>query len=134
MSMYIAIEGPWGCGISTLLERLPQRLQAYGVKVAMLGATRALAEPSPPEPLVAAGDEDARRAQRHALHASFRAARVSHDAQLILGERSILTRYAACWERVPAGQQRQLIERVDAVENLVGLPDHVLVLDLPEEQ
>ena len=134
MPIYIAIEGPWGCGISTLLERLPQRLQAYGVKVAVLGAMRPVPDPSAPEPLAAGGDEDALRAHRYALHASFQAARVPHDAQLVLGERSILTSYAAFWERIPAGQKRQHIERVDAMENLVGLPDHALVLDIPEEQ
>lgn len=132
MSTYIAIEGPKGCGKSTLLERLPQRLRDYGVTVALLCPTRPIPGPHPLERLAAGSDDDALRERLYAARSNYHARRVPQDARLILGDRSILTSYATRWERAPAGQKRQYIARVDALEYLIGLPDHVIQLNVPE--
>ncbi|WP_349618220.1 hypothetical protein [Azotobacter salinestris] len=131
---YIAIEGPKGCGKSTLLQRLPQRLRDYGLRVAMLCPTRPIPEPHPLERLAVGCDDDALRERLYAARSNYHARRVTQDAELILGDRSILTSYATRWDRAPAGQKRQHIERVNALENLIGLPDHVIQLNVPDAQ
>ena len=134
MPRYIAIEGPRGCGKSSLLERLPQRLQVYGVKVAVVCPTPSTPVPPPQEWLAAAGDDDALRERLPEVGSSFHAAQVPHDAHLILGDCSILTSVAARLARVPAGRMHPCSERDHAMESLIGLPDHVLLLEVPEEQ
>lgn len=133
MSTYIAIEGPKGCGKSSLLERLPQRLRDFGLTVAMLCPTRPIPGQHPLERLAAGSDDDALRERLYAARSNYHAMQVPQDARLILGDRSILTSYATRWERAPAGQKRGYIERVDAMEYLIGLPDHVIQLNVPEE-
>lgn len=132
--MYIAIEGPKGCGKSTLLAHLPQRLRDYGVSVALLCPTRPIPLPHPLEQAAAGSADDALREQLYAARSNYHAARVDRDATLILGDRSILTSYATRWERALAGQKRQWIERVDAMENRIGLPDQVIQLHVPQER
>ncbi len=132
--MYIAIEGPKGSGKSTLLERLPQRLREYGVEVTMLCPTRPIPGAHPLEQLAANSVDDVLRERLYAARSNYHAAQVPPDAQLVLGDRSILTSYATRWDRVPAIQRHLCIERVDAMENLIGRPDHVILLNVPEDQ
>lgn len=132
--MYIAIEGPKGCGKSALLERLPQRLREYGVDVVMLCPTRPIPVAHPLERLAANSDDDALRERLYAARSNYHAAQIPPGTQLVLGDRSILTSYATRWDRFSATQRHLCIERVDAMENLIGRPDHVILLNVSEEQ
>ena len=134
MPLYIAIEGPKGAGKSTLVECLAERLRAYGVSVALLCPTRPIPLPHPLEELAANSDDDALREQLYAARSNHHAAHVDRKVDLILGDRSILTSYATRWERAPAGEKPQWIERVNALEHLIGLPDHVIQLQVPQAQ
>lgn len=133
--MYIAIEGLKGSGKSTLFERLPQRLRDYGLEVVLLCPTHPLPCDHPLERLAAsAPSDDELRERLYAARSNHHAAQVPSGAQLVLGDRSILTSYATRWHRVCAGQRRLHIERVNRLENRIGLPDHVLFLNVPAEK
>lgn len=132
--MYIALEGLKGCGKSTVFARLPQRLRAHGVEAAPLCPTRPIPGPHWLEQLAAGSDDDALRERVYAARSNYHAAHVPPGAPLVLGDRSILTSYATRWDRAPAGQRRACIERVDAMENVIRRPDHVIWLEVPEPE
>lgn len=131
--MYIAIEGLKGTGKSTLLERLPKRLAMYYPDLALLCPTRPMSTDHPLERLAANSADDAVRERLYAARSNHHASRLPRHASLILGDRSILTSYATRWDRVPANRKAQHIAHVDALEHRIGLPDHVILLEVPEQ-
>lgn len=132
--MYIALEGLKGCGKSTVFARLPPRLREHGVEAVPLCPTRPIPPPHWLEQRAAGSDDDALRERLYAARSNYHAAQVPPGAPFVLGDRSILTSYATRWDRVPAAQRRACIERVDAMENVIRRPDHVIWLEVPEPE
>lgn len=133
--MYIAIEGLKGAGKGTLLQRLPERLREYGLNPQLLCPTQPLPADHPLEVLARQHPEcDSLQEQLYAARSNHHAANARGHEGLIIGDRCILTSYATRWSRVPAGKHPEFIRRVNALEHVIGLPDHVLFLQIPPER
>ena len=133
--MYIAIEGLKGAGKGTLFKRLPERLHEYGLNLQLLCPTQPMPADHPLERLARQHPEcDEVQEQLYAARSNYHAARIQPYPRLIIGDRCILTSYATRWHRVPAGQHRAFIQRVNALEPMIGLPDHVIFLQVPTEK
>ena len=130
--MYLAIEGIKGSGKSTVFSEVFRQLVSRGYQPARLEPTTARRDSLVdraydllgnfcPNPVI----------ERVYAYRSNRAAReVSRRARLILGQRSILTSYVTRWnyEDPEAG-----LRHVDALENRIAIPDHVIFLAIPPE-
>jgi thymidylate kinase len=128
---YIVLEGPKGCGKSTLYERLCREFKHRGVAFTPLCPTRpgegAL------ESLARVGvlsDWDTFRERLYAARSNFHARR-ARGSEVVMGDRSILTSYVTRWNGASAGHRRATLARVRRLEHEISLPDHVLYLHAP---
>lgn len=135
--MYIALEGVKGTGKSTVFQQLQAALTSDGITVIPLCPTRPV---SPPNLLERLADlrrlrsSDTFRERLYAMRSNHAARRVPRlQGQLLLGDRSRLTSYVTRWSGSTAASREASIARVNALEPLIGLPDHVLYLHAPVE-
>lgn len=135
--MYIALEGVKGTGKTTVFTRLREALLADGIPLSVLCPTRPVSPPNLVERMArvpALRGWDAFRERLYAMRSNHHARRTSRPpGALLLGDRSRLTSYVTRWDGASADTRRACLARVDAMEPVIGLPDHVLYLDAPPE-
>jgi thymidylate kinase len=132
--MYIALEGPKGSGKSTAWRTLIYALRARGIAVEFLCPTRPIDPPCLIERLSRCWPLrgcDLFRERLYAARSNFHARRSGGAQGLVLGDRSKLTSYVTRWDGRTHDTRRASIRRVDRLESLISLPDHVLYLDAP---
>ncbi|OBX80517.1 AAA family ATPase [Faucicola atlantae] len=135
--MYIAIEGVKGVGKTTVIKHLQQMLNGLGAdNFAILSPTR-------PMPATHAlelqyddlEDNDSLREQLYAHRSNYHASCANWQADMIIGDSSIITSLAVRWHRVSQGiSATAYFEQVRAKEHLIGIPDTVIQLDCDTEE
>jgi thymidylate kinase len=133
--MYIAIEGVKGVGKSTLLHHLKGWLELAGVDYQMLCPTRPMPEYCWWEHAARYSDyidDDAFRQALYAARSNHHASQIDWSRELILGDRSIITSLVTRWEQTQRMPASQYVQQVRQQEYAIMLPDHVIVLDLPD--
>lgn len=135
--MYVALEGVKGTGKTTVFAGLREALLADGLPLTVLCPTRPVSPPNLVERMArvpALRGWDAFRERLDAMRSNHHARRATRSPEaLLLGDRSRLTSYVTRWDGSTAGTRRACLARVDAMELVIGLPDHVLYLDAPPD-
>ena len=130
--MYIVIEGIKGSGKSTLLNRVEESLRQEGVDLRILSPTKPSPGADPAEWLYGCTwlkHIDGFKERVYARRSNRAARAMDWNAELILGDRSLITSYVTRWNRW--SRPETCISRVDSMESAIRAPDHVLFLDLP---
>lgn len=131
--MYIALEGIKGVGKTTILTHLKTLLaESIGNhRFDLISPTRPTPDDHPLEVQYAQGpDNDKLREQVYAHRSNYHACRTDWQADMIIGDRSIITSLAVRWHRVNDGLSAlSHFEQVRAKEHLIPIPDIVIQLD-----
>lgn len=129
MGKYIAIEGVKGVGKTTVIERLEEHLNQKGMHYAIICPTRKQ-DNSIWELLFHYFPCDFIQERMYAHRSNLAATRTQWDSNLVIGDRSILTSYATrFWNFI---DPRDLINRVNSMEQKIKFPDVVLYLNASE--
>ena len=131
---YIVLEGVKGVGKSTLLRHLQDWLTQMGLTYQLLCPTRPLpADHVLEHACLQNPDDDSLRQRLYAARSSHHARQVDFRRGLVLGDRSILTSLVTRWpEGAALSQLREYIQQVRLQESVIPLPDHVILLDVPD--
>lgn len=142
---YICLEGLDGSGKTTAYEAVLKKLSQKGYRVCGLCPTKSVCSCADKSRCTCHNIEQLfnrcpalrnSRFFRQFLYAyrSNRAAKgIDWDADLILGDRSIVTSYICRWTGSKL-HDRLLVFAVDRLENRIPAPDHILYLDVPAEE
>lgn len=134
--VYICLEGVDGSGKTSVFSRIRKRLILLGVRFSV-------ASPMMPVPTSRVErlynrypELRQNRLFRSLLYAHrSRSAAISTDwsAQIILGDRSVITSYAVYWHLM-LNNPRLAVMLVDMLESSIPAPDHVLFMNIQPEQ
>ncbi len=128
--VYIALEGVKGSGKSTVFESLVAWLDTTDVRYSTLCPTRK----SPDftwwerENLSRSPDDDLWREELYGHRARYAYENADFDADLVLGDRSVVTGYMTRWQKW--GDPEITIARVEARHGFMPAPDHIVYLNV----
>ena len=136
--MYIAIEGVKGVGKTTVINHLPQMLRDLWSDnyIEVLSPTRPMTATHPLElQYKHHRDNDDLREQLYAHRSNYHASHINWQADMIIGDRSIITSLAVRWHRVDEGlSPHAYFNQIRDREHMIKLPDIVIQLDCDNQQ
>lgn len=131
--MYIALEGIKGVGKTTILTHLKTLLAESmdNYRFDVISPTHPTPNDHPLEVQYAhEPDNDELREQVYAHRSNYHASHTDWQADMIIGDRSIITSLAVRWHRVNNGLSAlSHFKQVRAKEHLIAIPDVVIQLD-----
>ncbi len=133
---YICFEGLDGSGKSTIVKRIVPLLEQQGYKVQSVCPTKAGCQCRGIETIFHRFPCLHRyrflRMFLYAHRSNYAADHMDRNADLLLGDRSLVTSYICRWTRSPL-RNRFVVFLVDRLEYKIPAPDHIIYLDVPHQ-
>jgi thymidylate kinase len=133
--IYICIEGLDGSGKSTVISSLKKELKSEGINIDVISPTKVLEKNKNKflektyKNISFFSKSRIYRAFLYADRSNNATKATNWNADLILGDRSIITSYVVSWSNIKLLNKLKFF-RVDLLERKIYAPDHVIFIDV----